>query len=50
MPLDLDVPRNFGTLDDIGPDEDAPFSPPPDVVEHLREAATASAPPGSTRS
>ena len=38
VPLDLDVPRNFGTLDDIGPDEDAPLSPPPDVVEHLREA------------
>jgi nucleotide-binding universal stress UspA family protein len=39
VPLDLDVPRNFGTLDDIGPDEGAAFSPPPDVVEHLREAA-----------
>jgi nucleotide-binding universal stress UspA family protein len=38
VPLDLDVPRNFGTLDDIGPDEGAAFSPPPDVVEHLREA------------
>jgi nucleotide-binding universal stress UspA family protein len=38
VPLDLDVPRNFGTLDDIGPDEDTPFSPPPEVVEHLREA------------
>ena len=38
VPLDLDVPRNFGTLDDIGPDEDAPLSAPPDVVEHLREA------------
>jgi nucleotide-binding universal stress UspA family protein len=38
VPLDLDVPRNFGTLDDIGPDEGAAFSAPPDVVEHLREA------------
>jgi nucleotide-binding universal stress UspA family protein len=38
VPLGLDVPRNFGTLDDIAPDEGAPLSPPPDVVEHLREA------------
>jgi nucleotide-binding universal stress UspA family protein len=38
MPLDPDVPRNFGTLDDISPSEGAPFSPPPDVVAHLTEA------------
>jgi nucleotide-binding universal stress UspA family protein len=38
MPLDLDVPRNFGTLDDIGPHEGDPLSPPPDVVGHLTEA------------
>jgi nucleotide-binding universal stress UspA family protein len=38
VPLDLDVPRNFGTLDDIGPDEGESFSPPPEVVDHLREA------------
>jgi nucleotide-binding universal stress UspA family protein len=39
MPLDLDVPRNFGTLDDISADEGKALSPPPDVVEHLREAS-----------
>jgi nucleotide-binding universal stress UspA family protein len=38
IPLDLDVPRNFGTLDDISPDEGAPIGPPPDVIAHLREA------------
>ena len=38
MPLDLDVPRNFGTLDDISADEGKPLPPPPDVVAHLREA------------
>ena len=38
VPLDLDAPRNFGTLDDIGSDENAPFAPPPGVVAHLREA------------
>jgi nucleotide-binding universal stress UspA family protein len=38
VPLDLDVPRNFGTLDDIAPYEGAELSPPPDVVEHLGEA------------
>jgi nucleotide-binding universal stress UspA family protein len=38
MPLGLDVPRNFGTLDDISPGEDGPLSPPPDVVAHLAEA------------
>jgi nucleotide-binding universal stress UspA family protein len=38
LPLDLDVPRNFGTLDDIAPDEGGPLSPPPDVVDHLKEA------------
>jgi len=38
LPLDLDVPRNFGTLDDISPHEGDPLSPPPDVVAHLTEA------------
>ena len=38
MPLDLDVPRNFGTLDDISADEGKALPPPPDVVAHLREA------------
>jgi nucleotide-binding universal stress UspA family protein len=38
MPLEPDVPRNFGTLDDISPDEDLPFSPPPEVAAHLTEA------------
>jgi nucleotide-binding universal stress UspA family protein len=39
MPLDLDVPRNFGTLDDISADEGEPLPPPPDVVAHLKEAS-----------
>ena len=39
MPLDLDVPRNFGTLDDISADEGKPLPPPPDVDGHLREAS-----------
>lgn len=38
MPLDLDAPRNFGTLDDISAREDGPLGPPPDVVAHLNEA------------
>jgi nucleotide-binding universal stress UspA family protein len=38
MPLDLDVPRNFGTLDDISDREGAALGPPPDVVAHLSEA------------
>jgi nucleotide-binding universal stress UspA family protein len=38
MPLDLDVPRNFGTLDDISDREGDPLSPPPEVVAHLEEA------------
>jgi nucleotide-binding universal stress UspA family protein len=38
MPLDLDAPRNFGTLDDIAADEGRPFAPPPEVVAHLQEA------------
>jgi nucleotide-binding universal stress UspA family protein len=38
MPLDLDVPRNFGTLDDISADEGKALGPPPDVVAHLTEA------------
>jgi nucleotide-binding universal stress UspA family protein len=38
MPLDLDAPRNFGTLDDISDREGEPLGPPPDVVAHLQEA------------
>ena len=38
MPLDLDAPRNFGTLDDISTEEGRPFAPPPEVVAHLQEA------------
>jgi nucleotide-binding universal stress UspA family protein len=38
VPLDPDVPRNYGTLDDISENEGATLSPPPDVVEHLTEA------------
>jgi nucleotide-binding universal stress UspA family protein len=38
MPLDLDVPRNFGTLDDISADEGRPLAAPPEVVAQLREA------------
>jgi nucleotide-binding universal stress UspA family protein len=38
VPLDPEVPRNFGTLDDISADEGGPLSPPPDLVAHLREA------------
>src|SRR6478735_4554575 len=38
MPLDPDVPRNFGTLDDISDREGGPHGPPPDVVAHLNEA------------
>ena len=38
MPLDLDVPRNFGTLDDISAVEGRALPPPPDVVAHLEEA------------
>ena len=38
MPLDLDVPRNFGTLDDISAGEGKPLQAPPDVVDHLTEA------------
>ena len=38
VPLDLDVPRNFGTLDDISDREGAALSPPPKVVDQLVEA------------
>ena len=38
VPLDLDVPRNFGTLDDISADEGKALTPPPEVVVHLTEA------------
>jgi nucleotide-binding universal stress UspA family protein len=38
VPLDLSVPRNFGTLGDISAREGSALSPPPDVVAHLTEA------------
>ncbi len=38
MPLNPDVPRVFGTLDDISANEGQPFAPPPDAVAHLTEA------------
>jgi nucleotide-binding universal stress UspA family protein len=38
VPLDPDVPRNFGTLDDISDREGEAHGPPPDVVEHLAAA------------
>jgi nucleotide-binding universal stress UspA family protein len=38
VPLDPDVPRYFGTLDDISSREGTALSPPPDVVAHLTEA------------
>jgi nucleotide-binding universal stress UspA family protein len=38
MPLDPNVPRVFGTLDDISPDEGAPLQAPPATVDHLTEA------------
>ena len=39
MPLDIDVPRNFGTLDDISADEGKALPAPPDVVAQLTEAS-----------
>ena len=38
MPLDPQTPRNFGTLDDIGPNEGAALQAPPGVVETLAHA------------
>jgi nucleotide-binding universal stress UspA family protein len=38
VPLDPNVPRNFGTLDDISSWEAQPLSPPPEVVGHLTDA------------
>jgi nucleotide-binding universal stress UspA family protein len=38
VPLDPDVPRNFGTLDDISDREGEALGPPPEVVEHLAAA------------
>jgi len=38
MPLDPGDPRNFGTLDDISPDEGRPFEAPPEVVATLGRA------------
>jgi nucleotide-binding universal stress UspA family protein len=37
VPLDPDVPRNYGTLDDISELEGTALSPPPDIVQHLTE-------------
>ena len=39
MPLDIDVPRNFGTLDDISANEGGALSPPPEIVGQLRDAS-----------
>jgi nucleotide-binding universal stress UspA family protein len=39
MPLGLNVPRNFGTLDDISAAEGKALSPPPEIVEQLTEAS-----------
>jgi nucleotide-binding universal stress UspA family protein len=39
VPLDLDVPRNFGTLDDISANEGEALSPPPSIVAELTEAS-----------
>jgi nucleotide-binding universal stress UspA family protein len=38
VPLDPNVPRNFGTLDDISSWEGEPLSPPPEVVGYLTDA------------
>jgi nucleotide-binding universal stress UspA family protein len=38
VPLDPNVPRYFGTLDDISDREGAQLAPPPDVVAHLTDA------------
>ena len=38
VPLDPNVPRNFGTLDDISAWEGAQLRPPPDIVGHLTDA------------
>jgi len=38
LPVDPDLPRNFGTLDDFSADEGDALSPPPEVAAHLREA------------
>jgi nucleotide-binding universal stress UspA family protein len=38
LPLDPNVPRNFGTLDDISGREGEALSPPPFVVGQLTEA------------
>jgi nucleotide-binding universal stress UspA family protein len=38
MVLNPDVPRYYGTLDDISPGEGDPLSPPPEIVAQLTEA------------
>ena len=38
VPLDPDMPRNFGTLDDISDREGTALAPPPNVVDELVEA------------
>ena len=35
MPLDLDVPRNYGTLDAVAAYEGPALPAPPDIVAHL---------------
>jgi nucleotide-binding universal stress UspA family protein len=38
LPLNPDEPRFFGTLDDISPAEGVSYGPPPETLDHLREA------------
>ena len=38
MPLNPEVPRYFGTFDDISAEESGPLTPPPDVIAQLKEA------------
>jgi nucleotide-binding universal stress UspA family protein len=38
LPLDPSVPRAYGTLDDISPEEGEALHAPPATVEHLTEA------------
>ena len=38
IPLDPNVPRNFGSLDDISAFEVGPLAPPPEIVGQLTDA------------
>ena len=38
VPLDPNVPRYFGTLDDVSDREGAPLAAPPEIVAQLTEA------------